>query len=394
MIARLAVAAALAGSAAGAAVVLADATTPARPAVPAVKAVVPPAQPTPEPIEARDPRIVLETPDPKGAAPWVVRKFETTFTSRKGQKTPATCHELGRLQDGRFGWIGSEHTFKATQPGRGENPIDCPSPGVLDAVEAMIYRYATVTTPPGGSPRPDRSITWGVAQPQIARITIPGEPPIVPRDGLFLVIGTDTLPAPAIKRTLERADGTRRHIDDFKRGGIRGELPVVETRKVAAIAPDPAGGRPWGLIVGRDKRGETCLTSPGQLVGDAYAHIDPRLGLAFADPFGAMFNCKRKPPTRAFPMRITTGISGTSETEPSGRVERRVVEGRIIFDGIVHPDVVSVTITTPHDVRTLIPDPEHHAIVTVYAGRFPGGEATATARFKDGRTVSRSLYVE
>lgn len=395
MIARVAVAAALAGSAVGAAVVLADEPAPSpRPAVQAVKPVAQSSQPTPPPIEARNPRVVLEVPDPKGAAPWVVRRFETTSTSRKGKKTPATCHELGRLRDGAFGWIGGDGTFKVTQPGRGENPVDCPSPGVLKAIEAVVYRYATVTTPPGGSPQPDRSITWGTAQPQVAKITLPGEPPIVPRDGLFVRIEIGTMPAPALVRTLERADGTRRHIDDLKRGGFQGELPAPATRKVAAIAPDPAGGRPWGLIIGRSKSGAACLSSPEQLVGDAYAYVDPRLNIAFLGGIGGFFNCKRKPPTRAFPMRTETLISGIADPDQRGRVERRVVEGRIVFSGTVHPDVASITITTPHDVRTLIPTSEHHAFVTVYAGRFPGGEAKATARFKDGRTVTRSLYVE
>ena len=44
----------------------------------------------------------------------------------------------------------------------------------------------------------------------------------------------------------------------------------------------------------------------------------------------------------------------------------------------MHPDVASVTITTPRDVRTLVPTSDH-AIIAVYDGLFPGGTATATA---------------
>jgi hypothetical protein len=392
MIARLAVAAALVGSAAGAAVVLAVEPAPP-PAVPAVKAVVPTPQPTPEPIEARNPRVVLEVPDPKGAAAWAIRRFDTTFTSRKGKQTPGTCYEAGRVQDGTFGWIGPDGTFTATPPGRGLNPMHCPTAKMLDRLEALVSGFATITTPPGGSPQPDRSVIWGIAQPQIVKITVPGKPPI-PTRGPFLTVETGSLPGALLERTLERADGTRRHIDDLARSGFRGEAPAPETHTLAAIAPDPAGGRPWGLIVARGRRGSTCFSSPEQLVGDAYAYVAPRLGLAYSTGIGGFFDCTRKPPTRAFPMRTETLISGLADPDPRGRVERRVVEGRIVFSGIVHPDVVSITITTPHDVRTLIPTPEHHAFVTVYAGRFPGGEASATARLKDGRTVTRSLYVE
>jgi hypothetical protein len=55
--------------------------------------------------------------------------------------------------------------------------------------------------------------------------------------------------------------------------------------------------------------------------------------------------------------------------------------------------VVTVTIRTPRDVRTLVPSAKH-AILAVYDGRFPGGKVTATARFKDGHEVTRTLYSE
>ena len=67
---------------------------------------------------------------------------------------------------------------------------------------------------------------------------------------------------------------------------------------------------------------------------------------------------------------------------------------RTVFSDLVHSDVVSVTIRTPRDVRTLVPSAKAHAILAVYDGRFPGGRVTATARMKDGREVTRALYVE
>ena len=110
----------------------------------------------------------------------------------------------------------------------------------------------------------------------------------------------------------------------------------------------------------------------------------------------AFFNCKRKPPTRAYPMRTDDARSAASPTPiRRGRIERRVVEGRIVFSRHGSTPTSSASRSrTPHDVRTLIPTPEHHAFVTVYDGQFPGGEATATARLKDGQEVTRSLYVE
>jgi hypothetical protein len=145
----------------------------------------------------------------------------------------------------------------------------------------------------------------------------------------------------------------------------------------------------------RGERGSTCATVREQPVGDAYAHVDDTLGVAFSTAFSTLGACRRRErPTRGFPMRLDTLVSGATPGGDGGRIERRILDGRIVFFGTVYPDVLSVTITTPHDVRTLVPTPKHHAILAVYAGRFPGGVATATARLKNGRTFTRRLHVE
>jgi hypothetical protein len=102
-------------------------------------------------------------------------------------------------------------------------------------------------------------------------------------------------------------------------------------------------------------------------------------------------NCRRKPPTRAYPMRLTTLSSSIPASDDRGRIERRTLEGRLVFHGQVHPDVATVTLRTPRDVRTLVPS--EGFVLAVYDGQFPGGEVTATARLRDGKEVTRSLYV-
>ena len=110
--------------------------------------------------------------------------------------------------------------------------------------------------------------------------------------------------------------------------------------------------------------------APEQLVGDEYAYIDSRLGLAFASSFGAFSNCTRKPPTRAYPMRLTTLSSSIPASDDRGRIERRTLEGRLVFHGQVHPDVATVTIRTPRDVRTLVPS--EGFVLAVYDRPVPG----------------------
>ncbi|HWK28500.1 MAG TPA: hypothetical protein VNS09_18185 [Solirubrobacter sp.] len=98
--------------------------------------------------------------------------------------------------------------------------------------------------------------------------------------------------------------------------------------------------------------------------------------------------------TRAYPMRLTTMVSRIPDGDAAGRIERRTQDGRTAFWGRVHPAVVSVATRTPRDVRTLVPTSRLHAILAVYDGTFPGARVTATARLKDGREVTRTLYVE
>jgi hypothetical protein len=67
-------------------------------------------------------------------------------------------------------------------------------------------------------------------------------------------------------------------------------------------------------------------------------------------------------------------------------VARRTQRGITTINGRAHPDVVSITVATPRDVRTILPSRRAHAFVVVYDGSFPTGEVVLTARFADGST--------
>jgi hypothetical protein len=58
-----------------------------------------------------------------------------------------------------------------------------------------------------------------------------------------------------------------------------------------------------------------------------------------------------------------------------------------------HADVVSVTLRTPRDIRTLVPSPHAHVIHAVYAGDFGAGRIVAVAPTRDGtkRRLSTSV---
>jgi hypothetical protein len=392
MIRRLALGAALAGSAIGATVVLADDQAPPRRPVPVVASGAAQAQPTPTPMPARDPRIVLQTGD------WAIRHFTAPVPKPQGRHTtkdPATqldCYELGRVQGERFGWVDGHGAFKPAAPGHYSVPNVCVTPRSLRKAHAQIGRLTTVTFPANGTPQPDRTVSWGIAEPGVTAFVPDGEAAVAVKDQLALQIGPANL-ARISTGHYEHADGSRTPFDYGSLPRYRGQQPVAGTTHVAVKTLDPAGGEPWALLVTRGDAGGVCLGGPGRLVGDSLGYVDRALDTfspSFIDNLG---NCSRPAPTLGHPLRMDTLVSSGFQEEDEGRVQRRVIDGRIVYFGLAHPDVVSVTLTTPRDVRTLVPTPDH-TILAVYAGLFPGGQATATAHLKDGREVTQALHVE
>ncbi|MDA0164899.1 hypothetical protein OM076_31810 [Solirubrobacter ginsenosidimutans] len=392
MIAKLALVAALGGSAVGAAAVLADDRAPAP--VPAVAAASTPAEPTPPPMDARDVRVVTQAPDAKGGAPWAIRRFKSPLKNG----TTVECSEVGRLDGERFGWIGASGAFAPTLPGHAGTPMICKNPDQERAVGVSVQRFTTLTQPENGALEPLETVTFGVAAPAITRLVPDDEPPLAPgADGIVLrIVAGDASPGRLLTGVAEYRDG---HRVRFNRTGMprpKGERPVAGTETVAVRAPDPAGGQPWALIATRGDRGGICVTAPGRLVGTRLASVDRRLGIAYPGFEMLQQYCPdtRKPPTRAFPMRLDVLGSSVGGEDPRGRIERRVLDNRTVYWGRVYEDVVSVTIRTPRDVRTLVPSGLAHAIIAVYDGGFPTGKVTATAHMKDGREVTRTLYSE
>jgi hypothetical protein len=91
-------------------------------------------------------------------------------------------------------------------------------------------------------------------------------------------------------------------------------------------------------------------------------------------------------------LRLTYGLWGEEPgDDTTGHIERRVLQGRTTIHGRVDPSVLSVTLRTPRDVRTLVPS--QHLILAVYEGTFPTGEVVATAHLENGGSVSRRMVI-
>jgi hypothetical protein len=79
--------------------------------------------------------------------------------------------------------------------------------------------------------------------------------------------------------------------------------------------------------------------------------------------------------------------SGATTTPLAPQVARRTLPGRTLVTGSAAPDIVSVTIRTPRDVRTV--KPVDGLFMAVYDGAFYTGEVVAIGHRRDGSTVTR-----
>jgi hypothetical protein len=140
--------------------------------------------------------------------------------------------------------------------------------------------------------------------------------------------------------------------------------------------PDPYGGRAWRLMA------FTAGAEPGARLGAGLRELRDRA----------------RPPRRtqrefaARPCQMGTAAGGDPDSERGdpfldrAQIERRLQTGRTIVQATCSADVERVTLSTPRDVRTLVPSPVGHVVLAVYDGAFVDGELELTAHLRGGRT--------
>ena len=180
-------------------------------------------------------------------------------------------------------------------------------------------------------------------------------------------------------------------------------LPVPAALMIPqARAPDPGGGAPWGYAASANG-----ASSYGRIVDGRLAGVLAREGSVMNGPigWGTGEPCAGRRRSRACPFadrhlpavqfEVQSGAEeGSFESTPGltpPQIERRTLEGHTIISARAQPDVVSVTLATPSDVRTLRPGGPHHLFIVVYDGQFFRGAITATILLRDGRTVIQSV---
>jgi hypothetical protein len=351
-------------------------------------------------------RLVATADDPHGEPAWAIRAYTgERRTIRKASRTlddyafrqAYRCVQLGRLMDGRFGWVYGDRRFRPTAPFAEERLSQCTS---LERPREIHAHETAVAFPAASDPRLVQGVLWGLAPPRARALALTGGPGGDREVGLhrraYLALIDPALPRGTLRLRFTYADG---HSDVTRvdraprpmRIAGSGE-PVPGTEVVEARTPDPAGGPPWGVLVADRQGGGTCVISGAvQTVGGQAGGVDSDLGL-FSAAVGRPVDCRRRGgPTPSKPVWVSYGWGSDPDDDGDpfmrrARVERRVQTGRFELVAECHSDVESVTIRSPRDIRTLVPSERGHVVLAVYDGDFPSGRIVVTAHLRGGGT--------
>ena len=299
--------------------------------------------------------------DPGGDAPWVLRIW------RLRDDTQA-CVQLGRLVNGTVGDVGADGQFRALKLGE---RTSCSS-RVFD-FHAPISRVATFLDDPlARDARPLRTVSWGMAGPRAASVTVTGpdgaktaaETPVHAwidvRDG-----NTRTY---QVATTVRYRDGTTRTID-YGSARRRSRQPLPGSVTIEARVKSPDGGPDFGLLAWRTQNGSSCSTD-GRLLGADRVGAWAPDGSFFDYPIGEGGACRR---VDRDSLPLPVGYSYGWSIGSPGR-----------FSGFARPDVAAVIVEGIGTRRELTPGPSG-GVLALFPAR--EGRLTVSARFDDGRLV-------
>lgn len=371
----------------------------------------PPLRPLPGTVDLRPHpgtvREELRRKDPAGGPDWVLRSMTADRMVPKRFRRPGSdgvsgtgpCIQLLRDVGGKLGWIDGDNVFRPVPVSAAGPMSKCSGPN-LDTRRQRVQLFSSellVSAPTSWEPTIRGQVAWGFVGPHVRRMRLRagGEvrtPERTPRWGAFLEFYGPKRPAGHVSLRIRYEDG--KVVDTGMGRGARRPTDGAFSG-VIARAPDPGGGPSWGLHGERSKDGSWCTSSTGHLLGDVIGFIDPKYGVMQGASAGlGSGRCgPGQQPTKAMPIMAMSSSGSYTDVAglaPNGE-QLRLQPGRTLIFGLTHPDIVSLTITTPRDVRTVIPSQPGHGFLVVYDGGFAGGKVTATAHFRDGRTQDVEL---
>ncbi len=347
----------------------------------------------------------LRAADPARGPEWVLRSWQgnpNKSVSGAGDER-SYCAELGVLWHGRLVEPSARPSARSL-PLSADEEGRCNSAKDLTRMRYMLALESYLDDPYEYSPHPERAVLSGMLPPGARDPVLLGVGPTralpVDANNAFLVVlpGRYWNARPRISYVLDGRRVGKLHgglgSPAYQRGT---EAPVPQVR-----APDPDGAAPWGFAATRN-----CSTAVGRIVDGRLATIDLSDGVlkAGSEFFGYRSSCLTHPgalesavelhePVEFDQQQVGTGedpFRGEREPLREPEIEWRTLPGRTIVTGLARPDVVSVTLSSPSDVRTLRPSGPLHAILAVYDGYFLRGNLTATVRLRDGHVQSEQI---
>jgi hypothetical protein len=257
---------------------------------------------------------------------------------------------------------------------------------------AMVRTYVDDAQAP--DPHPVRVVVAGLlgAGVRSAELLGAGAPRALAlgRDGKFLAVLGPEVAGASLRIREVRADGTS---VTSRPDGPDGTCRPLPGRAVRVADPD--GGPSWTAGLGRF--GHRDCRYLGRLVANRVAVVLDGLDSVL---FGAaQFTAGSVASQLSAHRPLLLDLSGPGSeparreapTPPSpAQVARRTLPGRTVVTGLALPSVTSITLRTPRDVRTVRPG-RGGVFLAVYDGAFYGGEIVATARLRDGRSVTQRI---
>jgi hypothetical protein len=343
----------------------------------------------------------LRAHDPAGGPEWVLRSWQANpnpHVSGVGRQR-FYCETLGVRWNGRL-------VAPSARPSGYSEPVEregrCDNAAQLTRMRYSLSLESFLDDPYAYRPVPSRALLSGLLPPGARDPVLLGVGPAralpVDVNNAFLLVLPGKLWNATPRITYLLGGHRVGHTSNPPR---RIYVPGTEPQVPQARAPDPDGGAPWGFAATR-----RCATAIGRIVAGRLATINPNNGVLKpgADFTGSSISCLNRP-SELEPGRRSQHVEfdqqqvGTGQSPlvgDSGRlgqpeVERRTLPGRTVITGVARPDVESVTISTPSDVRTLRPAGPSHTLIAVYAGYFLRGTITAIIRLRGGEVQTELL---
>jgi hypothetical protein len=345
-------------------------------------------------------RETVRVQDPAGGPQWVLRSWQ----GLPNPKAPGAlaegqahiyCFEFGVLAGGELVLPRTGGTpIPWASPGTsmmGSEEERCNGTGILARKGPLFSAVTYLADPYAYAPHPLRTVVSGQLPPGASKPLLlgAGAPRPLQADAnlAFLIV----LPGRYWKTPLHVAYTLDGRIVGLPKHGMAASTKSPSTAPEAR-APDPDGGAPWGFLVRT-----SGFNAFGRIVDGRLADIEEARGTVISQAVEFGSGVRQAPGERQQVLfnSQTVGVEGGLDMSAPAltppEIERRTLPGRTIITGVAQPDVASITLTTPSDVRTLRPSGPRHVLIAVYDGAFYQGLSSATIRLRDGQTITEPV---